>query len=275
MTCTLRIAATSVPTNIPLQIAANIFVSAGIVLLYIINIILAQRIIRASHPRFGWHPLFSLFLKSVYVLIGFALVILITVTVQSFYTLRPRTRTIDRDLQLFGTTFMMIVAFLPALMTSIALLAPMKASPERFGTGSFAAKVWILLIGSLSLSLGAGFRCGTAWKKPVPRNQPLPWYYHKACFYIFIFTVELVVVYTYAIARVDLRFWVPNGAEGPGSYEAGVKASDEVDLEEVGADVHNGESEIEQNMEIHDKVDSGPLSPRLKESREPLVAEDE
>ena len=38
--------------------------------------------------------------------------------------------------------------------------------------------------------------------------------------------VEILTVYLYAIMRVDLRFHVPNGAKGPGSYAAGVSASE-------------------------------------------------
>lgn len=48
--------------------------------------------------------------------------------------------------------------------------------------------------------------------KPVPRTEPLPAYFHRAAFYVANFTVEIVVVYLYALVRVDLRFWVPNGA---------------------------------------------------------------
>ncbi|KAJ8112869.1 hypothetical protein OPT61_g4866 [Boeremia exigua] len=47
----------------------------------------------------------------------------------------------------------------------------------------------------------------------------MPGYFHKAAFYVVNFAVEIVVVALYAGMRVDRRFWVPDGAKGPGSYE--------------------------------------------------------
>jgi len=34
-------------------IAAGVFVSAGVILLYIVNLNFAQRVVRSLHPRFG------------------------------------------------------------------------------------------------------------------------------------------------------------------------------------------------------------------------------
>lgn len=45
--------------NTRLAIAASIFVSAGVVLLYVINLIYAQRIFRAYHPKIGHSKLAS------------------------------------------------------------------------------------------------------------------------------------------------------------------------------------------------------------------------
>ncbi|KAF2199129.1 hypothetical protein GQ43DRAFT_473919 [Delitschia confertaspora ATCC 74209] len=231
-TCTLRIASISLPKNIRLSIAASIFVSAGVLILFLVNLVFAQRIIRAMHPRLGWHPVFSISFKIAYVLIVLTLAIVITAAVQTFYSIRPRTRQIDRDLQLYGATFLAIVSFLPIPMVTLSFLLPRKSVPERFGTGSLPSQAFIVVTGSFFLTLGAWFRCGTAWKRPVPRSQPLPEYYARACFYVFIFVVEVIVVYFYAAMRVDKRFWVPNGAKGPGSYEAGAWA-ERLEKEEV------------------------------------------
>lgn len=40
----------------------------------------------------------------------------------------------------------------------------------------------------------------------------------KAVFYITGFTFEITVVALYAVMRIDRRFWVPDGAKGPGDY---------------------------------------------------------
>ncbi|KAF2248634.1 hypothetical protein BU26DRAFT_302674 [Trematosphaeria pertusa] len=223
VTTSLRIATISKPTNIDLAIAASVFVAAGILILFIINLIWSQRVLRSLHPRFGWHTAISTLFRVAYVLIALTLAIVITATVQMFFTLRPRTRTIDRDLQLYAGTFFTIISFLPIPIVLIALAAPRKSKPEKFGKGRFRTKIWILLIGTTLCCLGAAFRCGTSWIKPVPLVRPMPDYYSKACFYIFVFTVEILVVYLYAIMRVDLRFHIPDGAKGPGSYEASLR----------------------------------------------------
>lgn len=45
-----------------------------------------------------------------------------------------------------------------------------------------------------------------------------PWYLSKASFYCFNFLTEIFVVMLFAISRVDLRFYVPNGASKVGDY---------------------------------------------------------
>lgn len=216
-TCVLRIAWTTRPTNLRLAIAAQIFVAAGVVLLFIINLIFAQRILRASHPNSGWHPNFFRSLLVIYILIVVSLVMLITATVQSFYTLNLNTRRIDRDIQLYGQTLFAIVSFLPIPLVIGVLLVPRKTHIEKFGSGRWRSKIYILLAASVLLCLGATFRVGTNYKAPRPRDDPAP-YQNKACFYIFNFTVEILVLILYVVVRVDKRFHVPNGSKGPGDY---------------------------------------------------------
>jgi hypothetical protein len=57
------------------------------------------------------------------------------------------------------------------------------------------------------------------WLTPVSRHEALPAYFAKAACYVVDFGVEILTVSLYALARVDLRFHVPDGAKGPGSYE--------------------------------------------------------
>ncbi|CAI6276990.1 unnamed protein product [Periconia digitata] len=233
-TCILRIASVTHPTNIRLAIAAQVFVAAGVILLWVVNLLWAQRILRSTHPHLGWHPALSLAFKSLYALIIITLIILITATVQSFYTLRPYTRSIDRSLQLYGSTCFAIISFLPIPILAVSWLLPRKQPTiEKFGHGRHSTKVGTLLVGTTLLCIGAAYRAGTSWKTPVPMSQPLPSYFHKACFYVFNFVVEILVVYLYAAMRADLRFWIPNGAKGPGSYTTVTSAS----AKEVDADV--------------------------------------
>lgn len=223
VTCTLRIASIAKQDNIPLSIAAAIFVAAGVVILYVVNLIFAQRIIRAQHPKLGWHPAFKIFCIAVYVIIVLTLIMLITSVVQSYYTLSNNTHRIDRDIQLYGATAYAIISFLPLPLLTLSLLLP-RSHPkavDKFGAGRFRTKIVVLYIAATLICAGASWRAGTTWVTPVPRFHAVPWYHQKVYFYVFDFTVEVLTVYLYAFLRVDLRFYVPNGAHGPGSYRAG------------------------------------------------------
>lgn len=223
-TCVMRIAWATRPNNIRLAIAAMIFVSAGVVLLFIINLIFAQRMIRALHPPIGWHKVLGLTFKVLYALHVITLVMVIVGVVQSFHTLSRRIRRIDRGLQLYGSTFFAISAFLPIPLVIAALVKRRKAPIDKFGSGRFRTKTYILLTSAALLTLGAGFRVGTGYHTPRARNNPA-WYHSKACFYIFNLLVEAMVIYLYAFIRVDQRFHVPDGASAPGHYSRGKLAA--------------------------------------------------
>lgn len=233
VTCTLRIASICLPKDLQLAIAATIFVAAGVLIAFIINIIWAQRILRATHPTLGWHGVTRIVFIAIYVLIGLTLAITITSVVQNFYTLRPRTKFIDRALQLYGSTFLVVISSLPLLIVGLALALPRRTPLEKFGAGKHSVKIGVLLTGATLLTTGAWYRCGTNWQTPVPRSQPLPGYFAKPCFYIFNFGVEILTLYLYAIMRTDLRFHIPDGAKGPGSYTV---------VNEVDHDKENGEA---------------------------------
>ena len=218
VTQVMRIVWAAYPTNIRVAIAANVFVAAGVVLLFVVNLIFAQRIVRAAHPRSGWHPVFHWFFIGIYVLIVLSLIMLITATIQSFYTLNGNTRRIDRDIQLYGQTFYAIIAFLPIPIVIGGLAIPRRTRLEKFGSGRWRHKIAILLASSALLCLGATFRTGVNFAGGTrPANDPAG-YQNKACFYIFNFLLELIVIVLYIVVRVDRRFWVPDGSHGPGDY---------------------------------------------------------
>jgi hypothetical protein len=208
-TSILRIASTTQPRNIKLAIAASIFVAAGVLILFIINLIFAMRLVRSLHPRLGWHPAFGIIFKLLCVLIGATIITVIAGTVQSFFTLDQGKKAIDRSLQLYGSTFLAIVATLPLPVVILSLLIP-----------------YSLLVSTTLLSIGAWYRCGSTWAPPVPRSQQLPGYLGKGPFYIFNFFVEIQTVLMYAILRVDLRYHIPNGAKGVGSYSSSQQLDD-------------------------------------------------
>jgi hypothetical protein len=217
----MRLVWSTHPHNISVAIAAQIFVSAGVLLLFIINLIFTQRIIRACHPHFAWTRSFSLAFKLYYASIVVMLLALITCVVQSFFTLSQNTRRIDRDVQLVGGTYFAVAAFLPIPLLLLSVIPPKKSRVEKFGQGRFRTKMYVLVASTLLLSFAAAFKAGVAYL-PRPLAHPA-WYHSKACFYIFNFTVEIIVVALYAIIRVDKRFHIPNGSHKPGDYSGGLE----------------------------------------------------
>ncbi|KAL8923683.1 MAG: hypothetical protein Q9208_004435 [Pyrenodesmia sp. 3 TL-2023] len=253
-TCIMRIVWATRPRNIRIAIAAQIFVAAGVVLLFVINLIFAQRIIRAAHPRSGWHPFFTHFFTAIYVLIIVTLIMLITANVQSFYTLNSNTKRIDRAIILYGATFNAIASFLPFPLVIGGLVIPRTTRVEKFGTGRFRSKIAILLMSAFLLCLGATFRLGTSYKTPRPTNDP-PAYYNKACFYIFNLTLELLVTILYVVVRVDRRFHVPNRSKGPGDYSG----SNALEMKVMSVDNSSGRVLSEEEV-FDDVVDDEPRS---------------
>ncbi|GME57360.1 hypothetical protein GTA08_BOTSDO13477 [Neofusicoccum parvum] len=224
----------------------TLLIFAGVLLIYIINLVFAQRLIRAQHPRLGWSFRFGMFFKLTYVVTALTLIMVITVTVQSFYTLSVNTRRIDRDIQLYCSTFFAYVSFLPFPLILLSVLLPRRKRLEKFGTGKWRTKIIVLLAGTFIVCLGACYRCGTAYLTPVSVREPLPSYYSRACFYIFNFGLEILVIYLYLIMRIDRRFHIPNGAKGPGQYARGPYAPKAVDAKKGGL-----------QSKKHDSVHSG------------------
>lgn len=56
-TLVLRIAWATRQHNVRVARAAQIVVNAGVPMLYVVNLVLAQRILRAIQPHIDWHPL--------------------------------------------------------------------------------------------------------------------------------------------------------------------------------------------------------------------------
>ncbi|RKU49013.1 hypothetical protein DL546_009702 [Coniochaeta pulveracea] len=218
---TTRIAWALHPRSIGVGIAAGIFTQAGVLLLFVVNLVFSQRILRAYQPTIGWHPI----VKYIYLLLLFLvvtlLIMVISATVHMFFTLSPTARSTDRAIQLFCGTGFTVIAFFPIPIILLASLLPRKTRVEKFGQGRFRTKIRLVIFTATLLTLGAAFRLGTAFAAP-PIDRP-GWFDSKACFYFFNFTVEAVVIFTYAVMRFDRRFHVPNGSYAPGHYAGGLQ----------------------------------------------------
>jgi len=235
----MRIVWACYPNNVRVAIAAQIFVAAGILLLFILNLLYAQRMLRAAFPVIGWSPAVSYAFKALYILVVLTIIMVITCVIQTSYTLNPNTLRIDRDIQLYGVTYFAIVAFLPIPITALVLFFSRGRQVEHLGTGSWAAKGAIVLSAAILLCLGASFRAATNWMPPRPATNP-PLYDHKACFYVFNFGLDLSVVVLFLVTRVDQRFWVPNGSSAVRHYRG---TSDEYKSSPLDGSVNNQDVE--------------------------------
>lgn len=253
----IRIAWACHPTNVRLAIAAQIFVAAGVLLLFILNLLYAQRMFRAVYPVLGWSRPVSWAFKALYALVVVTIIMVITCVIQSSYTLNSNTLRIDRDIMLYGQTYFSIISFLPLPLVLLVLLSPNRKRIQEVGSGSWIVKIFIVGLVSSLLCLGASFRAGTTWMPPRPITDPA-WYHSKACFYIFDFTIDILVVAIFFVGRVDQRFWVPNGSSKVRHYRRDggseknaqaeqngipLPAHDERDIESRGSSISQGLSE--------------------------------
>ena len=229
----LRIVWATRQKNVRIAIAANIFLGVGVILVFTVNVLFAQRIVRACHPHAGWHAIFHWAFMSIYTLILITLCILVTVNIQTFYTLNHNTKRIDRDLLLYSQTYYVLIGFLPVPLVIGGLVLPRRTRVEKFGQGRFRTKVAILLTASLLLCLGAAYRVGVNYAGGLRSRDNPANYQGKTPFYIFNFGVEIIVIYLYALVRVDKRFFVPNQSHKPGDYSRRGDYYDRRSLEKV------------------------------------------
>ena len=228
----IRIAWSIYPRNISIGIAAQIFVYAGIILLFIANLFFAQRIVRAQHPHIGWSKPFSIWLPVLIAIIIATILALIAGVIVQFYVLDGENAALI--IQKFGSTLFAATAFLPipiVIVSSLARLHPhirKTKTIDKFGEGSMRAKIAIVLVSAFFLTLGAAFRAATTLIEPIPlrtgsppRPAPRPGYLSKAAFYVFNFLIEICITLFWLAIRIDKRFYIPDGAHGPGSYAGG------------------------------------------------------
>ncbi|CAH0015577.1 unnamed protein product [Clonostachys rhizophaga] len=217
----LRIVWACYPTNTRLAIAASVFANAGVLLLYIVNIIFFQRILRALHPNFGWRQPVRLAFRFLYFGVFACLVMVITAVVYSFYTLDASVLSKIRDVRLVASVYIAVLSFIPIPGILLCLLFPRLHPADHFGHGSMNTKIILVLFTATLLALGASLRAGVAFLPVRPITDP-GWFNHKAVFYCFSYVIELIVVYTYALMRMDKRFHIPNGSSAPWHYSNGV-----------------------------------------------------
>ncbi|KAK5108915.1 hypothetical protein LTR62_007717 [Meristemomyces frigidus] len=250
LTFILRIVWATQPHNVQVAIAANILVNAGILLLYIINYLFALRILRARQPEVGWNRALHYFSVFFYWAMGISICLVISMVVVSSYTLKLDLLHAARKILLAGLTIFTIFTALAPLILATSL--GLKPSPraENFGKGDMRLKIIVCGLSCALALLIAGFRCGTSWESPRPRDNPA-WYDNKAAFYCFEFVPEIMILVLFAVAEIHLRFHVPNGSSKARSYKA-VEGDEPMRLGSRESDVTAVGEEAEKDKEMED-----------------------
>lgn len=211
--CALRIAITYNPQNLKVTIASTVFLNAGPVLVYLLNLALAHRIIQALYPRTRRHASVFYLFMALSLLTVLIVGMVLTAIVQSFFKLNANTHRIDRDVQLAGLTYFAGVSFLPLPLAIYAILPKgRRGMLSYFGHHKPEANAIILAAGTLFICLGATYRCATIWSWPVSFKNPEPEYDNMGCFYVFYFTMDVLVIFLYGIGRIDQLFFVADVA---------------------------------------------------------------
>lgn len=216
-TCVLRLTWATRPLNARLAIAALIFTNIGVLVIYIVVLLLALRVFRATHPELGWNRFLRKALTVSYFLLLGAILLVIAFTILSFYTLDPTLRSVALWIQRAAILYMALFNVTSLVMLLLSLLLPRTRDTENFGAGSIRSKFIILGVAIFFICFIAGLRTGTSWSNARPASNPA-WYDSKAAFYVILLGFEIIICYLFLFTRFDRMFWVPNGSNKPGDY---------------------------------------------------------
>ena len=110
-----------------------------------------------------------------------------------------------RSVQLAAFTILTVLAFSPVIAIGIGHVF---RDPEKLATVQerrrYKARVGLLVMSALLMTLDVGFECGVAYKhRPVEHPA---WWHHRAALYLSDYLLELLMVWVFAVARLDGRF---------------------------------------------------------------------
>lgn len=197
-------------------LCAQLFFNGGAAVIFAVNIILTQRIVRSMHPRLGWSKGFSIGTRILALSVPVNIVFQISALIGLFFSVGDQNR-LDafEDMLKVGSSWNLFLVSFPFLAISAACAVP-GPRPEKFGVGSLRVKTSMILLAAVMLGTGATVRSYSTFNPRPPTTTDV--LYSKAVFYPTQFTLEILVVAMYALLRFDLLFHIPNGSSGPGDY---------------------------------------------------------
>lgn len=220
LACIFRIAWAKHPTNVDVSLVASIFLGAGILVIYVINNVLAWRMVRSAAPNLGWHRVPRMVNKILlWSVLGLFVPSIVTTVLRVKRPTMDHVQTASKVLSRLAQTYFLIMAIGSAFLLALAVYqAKIRGEvTDPFGRGSWNSKISILSISITLATVEAGFRCGTTWSPARLASRPA-WWDSKPAFYCFNFALDVCILVLLAATRIDRRLHVPDGANGPMSY---------------------------------------------------------
>ncbi|KAK2592069.1 hypothetical protein QQS21_010230 [Conoideocrella luteorostrata] len=210
-TCIFRILWAFIGLQAPgIVLVANVFQNGGAVVVFAVNLFLAQRLVRAMHPSIGWHPIFSRY--SFFLIWTCPAVTIMNIVAVCISFLAPAQGKGAEIALKVGACWNMMLVVTPLLWLFIASAKP-GPTPENFGTGDFRAKASLLVFSASVMTVGAAVRLAISFNHNGPKQL-----FSKPTLYATQFMLEYLTVAAYAFFRIDQIYHVPNGSSGPGDY---------------------------------------------------------
>lgn len=220
LACAMRMAWASRPGNVRVAVASQVLLQAGVLLLLLLNLILAERVLLGQRPGRSAGRCLRALLGAMSALTVSALIMVVVSIIVSVYSLDQRTIEQCRDVQRAAASYLVVLAVAPVALLLVAALLSNEPIPRATKVRS---KVAIVLSSCLLCTLNAGFKAGVVWARPKSLFDPA-WYHSRACLYTFVLGTEVVVLVLVLATRADLKFIPAASLRNEFEREGGVKA---------------------------------------------------
>jgi hypothetical protein len=197
-TCAMRIAWAFEVENVRIAVASQILMQSGVLLLYMVNLLLARRILRAA---IGDRPWMGFVLPIMSTLTVMSSIVIIASTVVLGLTLDQRAIGACRNAQRAAATYQVILAIMPIVMLASAYIGHRRRIHTSHGLRTALA---ITAISSLLALFMAGFKAGVIWDPDRSLSNPA-WYDSKACLYILELGQEILILTLLVLTNVDKK----------------------------------------------------------------------
>ncbi|KAK4203185.1 hypothetical protein QBC40DRAFT_318605, partial [Triangularia verruculosa] len=173
---------------------------AGIVILYIANLIITRRWVR-DYAAFGHRTLVKGFFRFWAVVVVICLVMAVVVGVNSFFTHNSLILQECRGVLLVTISVLTFLALLPVLTVGVVMMGGLEDQEmiER-EYSRFRGRSLLLVVTSLLLTLEAGFRLGVMFDPRLWGQER--WYHSRTAYYCLGYMLEVMVVYLLTGARM-------------------------------------------------------------------------